>query len=99
MIEQSRRGFIGSLIAFTAAAPAIVRAASLMPVKAIPDPLIEELLRRGDRPPYFVTPEGLSERIQAAARRAFIPRLYAQLYGRPPFCELPRSFWESEVAT
>jgi hypothetical protein len=31
----SRRSFITGLIAFTASAPAIVRAASLMPVKAI----------------------------------------------------------------
>ena len=37
MIQPSRRGFITGLIAF-AAAPAIVRASSLMPVKAF-DPL------------------------------------------------------------
>lgn len=35
MIATSRRGFITGLIAF-AAAPAIVRAESLMPVKALP---------------------------------------------------------------
>ena len=42
MIEQSRRGFITGLISFAATAPAIVRAASLMPVKAMrPDPLVK----------------------------------------------------------
>lgn len=35
MIEQSRRGFITGLISFAATAPAIVRATSLMPVKAM----------------------------------------------------------------
>lgn len=34
MIEQSRRGFITGLISFVAA-PAIVRAGSLMPVKVM----------------------------------------------------------------
>ena len=36
MIESSRRGFITGLIALGVAAPAIVRAASIMPVKAMP---------------------------------------------------------------
>lgn len=36
MIEASRRGFIGRLIAFVAA-PAIVRVSSLMPVRAYDD--------------------------------------------------------------
>jgi hypothetical protein len=35
MIELDRRGFIGSLIAFAAAAPAIVRPTSIMPVKVM----------------------------------------------------------------
>lgn len=35
MIEPSRRGFITGLIAFAATAPAIVRAANIMPVKSV----------------------------------------------------------------
>lgn len=34
MIQTNRRGFLTGLISFAATAPAIVRAASLMPVKA-----------------------------------------------------------------
>lgn len=45
MTHLSRRSLIGSLISLVAA-PAIVRAGSLMPVKIIPPPMsIEELLR------------------------------------------------------
>lgn len=42
-METSRRGFITGLISFTAAAPAIVRAASLMPVKVIPPGMVTRL--------------------------------------------------------
>ena len=35
MIQTSRRGFITGLISFAVTAPAIVKASSLMPVKAI----------------------------------------------------------------
>jgi hypothetical protein len=45
MIQQSRRGFIAGLGALFVAAPAIVRAASIMPVKAIRQPTIEEISR------------------------------------------------------
>jgi hypothetical protein len=43
---SSRRGFLAGLVASAFAAPAIVRAASLMPVKAMPPvETLEELLR------------------------------------------------------
>ena len=39
MLQMNRRGLLGGLIAFVAAAPAVVRATSLMPIKAWIDPL------------------------------------------------------------
>jgi hypothetical protein len=44
MIETSRRGFITGLVSLVAA-PAIVRVASIMPVKAEPKLTIEQLLK------------------------------------------------------
>ena len=73
MSEIGRRGFITGLIAFVAA-PAIVRAGSLMPVKAW-DPL-----GPGDRAPYWASPGELKDVIG----RAFMPRLYVQVWKDNP---------------
>ena len=67
-----RRGFITGLIAFVAA-PAIVRAGSLMPVKAW-DPL-----GPGDRAPYWASPADLFK-LATNGERAFIPRWIAEEY-------------------
>ena len=45
MIESSRRGFLGGLLALVAA-PTVVRAASLMPVSVMPDEVVLEQLAR-----------------------------------------------------
>jgi hypothetical protein len=62
-IIQSRRGFISGLGALFVAAPAIVRAASIMPVRAIREPTIEEinaLLRARMDEAYRVTRESMA---------------------------------------
>lgn len=77
MIVSSRRGFLTGLISFVAA-PAIVRASSLMPVKALPLELTHEetvaLLR-----------QDLYSELSAVTRKAFIPRLFAQVYKGAPW--------------
>jgi hypothetical protein len=84
MTETSRRGFIGSLIAFTAAAPAVVRAASLMPVKAPP---IVPILPLPNLDQY--TPGELYAELAELTRRSFMPRLYVQLWkGHSPLASV-----------
>jgi hypothetical protein len=77
----SRRSFITGLAALVAA-PAIVRAASLMPVKAMPT--AEELYRLRMDEAYRITRENLSRSLYgdlvSATRRAFVPRLHVQIY-------------------
>jgi hypothetical protein len=77
MIEQSRRGFIGSLIAFTVVAPAIVRATSIMPVKAMPT--LADLEAELNRELDLYNPGELYAELQAVTRKAFVPRLYVEL--------------------
>jgi hypothetical protein len=77
MSAYSRRLFLGHL--FSAfAAPAIVRAGSLMPVKAL-DPILFA------RNPWWVNsvvdaPTGWNAEMIAVTRKAFLPRLEAQIY-------------------
>jgi len=67
-----RRGFLtGVFSAF--AAPAIVRVESIMPVKALPPALFPVI------GPY----SDLYEELVAVTRKAFVPRLFAQLYLGP----------------
>jgi hypothetical protein len=80
MIEPNRRGFITGLIALVAA-PAIVRAGSLMPVRR----MIE--LGEGDRMPYLASPMD----IRSVVRRAFVPRLYVRMWNENPVEDLIRS--------
>ena len=72
-----RRGFLTGLFS-AMAAPAIVRAASLMPVKALDEITLEgvPLTFDGGWPTYVDT-----------VRRAFVPRLYVQLYHSIPSIE------------
>lgn len=63
MIEPSRRSFIRGLISFTAAAPAIVRASSLMPVKALPPFDGFDLLHARLNEAYAITRERMAARL------------------------------------
>lgn len=71
----TRRGLLGSLISFVAA-PAIVRVASIMPVKAIA-PTVDEALT------YEYVGEPWNE-LLAVTRKAFVPRLVVQIYFANP---------------
>jgi hypothetical protein len=82
VIEQSRRGFITGLISLVAA-PAIVRAGSLMPVKAMD---IERL------PDFFLNGTPIYADLVDVTRKAFVPRLFIQLqvYEENPFLQALR---------
>lgn len=77
-----RRGFLTGL--FSAfAAPAIVRASSIMPVKVMPTlaGLEEELqAEMGNLP----NASALQAELSAVVRRAFVPRLLVQIYQASP---------------
>jgi hypothetical protein len=67
-IIQSRRGFIAGLGALFIAAPAIVRATSIMPVKAIRQPTLEEvraLLKARMEEAFRVTRESIAQNLYA----------------------------------
>jgi hypothetical protein len=83
-IITSRRSFITGLVALVAA-PAIVRAGSLMPVKVLePSLSVEELLRLRMEEAYRITRENLSNSLYgdltSATRRAFVPRSFVDIY-------------------
>jgi hypothetical protein len=86
-LDLSRRGFFAGLGATLIAAPAIVRAGSLMPVKAYEfygcDPAINASAticgRWDDYSGQFVEMDEA-----AVVRRAFVPRLYVQLWKQTP---------------
>lgn len=71
----SRRALIGSLISLVAA-PAIVRVSSIMPVKAIETDIYEEVARSISRQLYGDLAD--------ITRKAFVPRLFVQVYHRTP---------------
>lgn len=73
IIQPSRRGFIAGLISFVAA-PAVIRTIDLMPVK---EPIITNII------PVTNGGTGYVE-ITEVMRRAFIPKLYAQIYAQHP---------------
>ena len=78
MVDLSRRGFLGGLGAGLIAAPAIVRAASLMPVKALEDQVGFSNVVSGAWTDYsgtFNVP---------TIRRAFLPRFYVHQYFQLP---------------
>jgi len=85
-LDLSRRYFLTGLSAGVIAAPAIVRAASLMPIKALEREIgFDALLGPGDRAPYLTSLEEMMARLQSVTRRAFLPRLNVQLYQSRPF--------------
>jgi hypothetical protein len=67
----SRRGFLGGL-ASVFAAPAIVHAGNLMPVKAL-DPILFS------QNPWWNPAAPWNEELAAVIRAAFVPRLFVQL--------------------
>jgi hypothetical protein len=75
-MNLSRRGLITGLISFVAA-PAIVRAASLMPVKA----LEAEFEFSGF---YSLYSTGFYGEMCAITREAFVPRLFVSVYDIDP---------------
>lgn len=74
LIAPSRRGFLAGLGAVLITAPAIVRASSIMPVRQM------LILGPGDRMPYLASPMDIA----AVTRRAFMPRIYVQIYEQSP---------------
>lgn len=88
LILPSRRGFLAGLVS-ALAAPAIVRAASLMPVKAMS---IEDLLRMRMEDAYEITRQQIANNLYGEltdiTRKAFVPRLFAQTYAPFSFREI-----------
>jgi hypothetical protein len=82
LIVPSRRGFLAGLGSFFVAAPAIVRAASIMPVKAVD--LTASLLSELQAIEGRYVPGQLFEELAAVTRRAFVPRIYVQIWKEPP---------------
>lgn len=88
----SRRGLITGLISL-AAAPAIVRASSLMPIKVMePTLTAEQLFRMRMEAAYEVTRKSLAQSLYGEltdiTRQAFVPRLFVQVYARSPLLGL-----------
>lgn len=67
-----RRTFLTGLGALIAA-PAIVRVASLMPVRGIVMPTLEESMT-------LVMSQDMYAELAAVTRKAFVPRLFVQIY-------------------
>jgi hypothetical protein len=83
-MSVSRRLFLGHLFA-AFAAPAIVRASSLMPVRTMLD--LEDELRAlwpGSFADHVGETTGLSAEMLAVTRQAFMPRLQVQTYKATP---------------
>jgi hypothetical protein len=76
-VQLSRRSLITGLVSFVAA-PAIVRVANIMPVKSMEE--AEIILGAGDRMPYLASPLDIA----SVVRRAFVPRLYVQIWKDNP---------------
>ena len=73
---QSRRTFLCGLGATLIAAPAIVRAASLMPIRGIIQPISLQGIP--------LTFDGGYAGLVDITRKAFIPRLFVQVYEQSP---------------
>jgi hypothetical protein len=94
MLEPSRRSFISGLISFTAAAPAIVRFNSIMPVKALAADFefsgFYTAIPTGNEA-YALTREqmntNLYEDLADVTRRAFRPRFFMNLDDKFPLIE------------
>ena len=75
----TRRAVLGG-IAAAVAAPAIVRFDSIMPVRAMPD---AELLNG-----MLANPGSLYAELMEVTRKAFVPRLFVQVWREAPLAQL-----------
>lgn len=86
----SRRGFLAGLGSLFVAAPAIVRATSLMPVKAwsptnpATNPYWSDIGPESTRLLIERMNDDLYGNLAAVTRKAFVPRLYVQIYKASP---------------
>jgi len=83
-IETSRRGFLGGLGATLITAPAIVKAASLMPVRGLIMPLDENLLIHAtERVAYsYIDSRAAIALGYAITKKAIDDNLYNNTFGR-----------------
>ena len=77
LILPSRRGFLRGL-GVILAAPAVVTASNLMPI-SMRNLFLPEL-------PHFMSPNYAE--LAAITRHAFVPRLFVQVYSRPPLYDI-----------
>lgn len=96
---MNRRGFITGLISFAATAPAIVRVASLMPVKAIS---IDDLLHARMNEAYAVMRDNLNrslygDNLITITRKAFVPRMAVQIYKQTAFLTVLQQMREEDA--
>ena len=80
----TRRGFVRGLGALFVAAPAIVRATSLMPVRAIDLEFGTGFEFSGILPDIH----NLRAEFTAVTRRAYVPKSFVQLYRSSPILKL-----------
>jgi hypothetical protein len=78
----TRRGLIGSLISL-AAAPAIVRASSLMPVKVMDADLLG-VVEHYDISHIVPIHPSMYDDLVSVTRKAFVPRLFVQMQFASP---------------
>lgn len=86
---QSRRAFLRGAGAVLITAPAIVRAASLMPVKAMSTheelmALLYARMRECERLTREMMNRNLYGDLCDITRQAFVPRLFTQIYAHSP---------------
>lgn len=87
-IIQSRRGFIAGLGALFVAAPAIVRAASIMPVKSLSiDDLLAQRIAFAEAEMARHINSNLYGELTRITRAAFVPRLFQQIYFASPILQ------------
>lgn len=84
-MTPSRRSFLAGLGATLITAPAIVRAASLMPVKVMPSEVdLQALLNARMNECYEIMRKNMTHNLYGdlaqTTRDAFVPRLYASAY-------------------
>ena len=84
-MSLTRRGLLGGLLSLVAT-PAIVRAASLMPVRAtlVSAQMIDLEAINRIVPGLPPSAGALEAELAAIVRRAFIPRVYVQIYQSAP---------------
>lgn len=85
VMQPSRRGFL-RLLGGALAAPAIVRVASLMPISALAEPFEFSGFQTVIPASQLVTKDLYTE-LTAITPRAFVPRLFVDIYRADPLLE------------